>query len=747
MIRANFLPSCAAKFKMFGSKFTAWHLILSEYCCRKDCQKNCYMHSFIVQKFGLPIRFLRYRYYLLTGLLIVSVSLSAKEPTADGRNHPRPNIILILADDLGFSDIGSYGGEIETPQLDELAKHGLQYKQFYNAARCCPSRAALMTGLYPHQAGMGWMAAADLGTPAYEGNLNNNSVTIAEVLKSAGYSTYMTGKWHLTNERKMRGSVKDNWPKQRGFDRYFGIIQGGDNYFTPKLYSNNTSYPAPKGFYLTNAISDTSVAYIKDHFKAKKEDPFFMYVAYTAPHWPLHALKPEIDKYIERYKKGWDVLRKERFLRQYSGGLVSHAEALSDRDKAVDAWEKLSPSEQEDMAMRMAIYAAQVDLMDQGIKQIIDALRDQKALDNTLIFFLSDNGACAEFISRDNKLLDGTNPMSFESYRINWANLSSTPFREYKHYVHEGGIASPLIVHWPAGIDKGMNGFFVKGYGHITDIMATCIQVAEASYPSTYNAHTIQKMEGKSLVPHFSGKDNNRGDIFWEHEGNIAMRDGKWKLVAQTKERTRFNKERLELYDMEADPSELNNLAEKYPDRINTMYQKWDQWAKRIGAYPLDTRTYGEREQAFRRKINGSFDDNLGDWNIYVARPNLATVGIDTTNKISGANSAIIKVEQNAARPGEIAMHWPFQAKKGEKFSVKIASKANRYTDIIVSLEATQGGNVLFKEKIPVAKKVKVNSFDVVEVPKDGRYRVSLLFGSASAGSQIWIDDIDLTAM
>jgi arylsulfatase A-like enzyme len=285
-------------------------------------------------------------------------------------HHSRPNIVLIMADDLGFSDLGCYGGEVETPQLDELAKKGLRYRQFYNAARCCPSRAALMTGLYPHQAGMGWMAAADMGTPSYAGNLNTNSVTIAEVLRSAGYNTYMTGKWHLTNERKIEGKVIDNWPIQRGFDRYFGIIPGAANYFKATLYSNNRTYSSPtKDFYFTNAISDTSVAYIREHVQSNNKNPFFLYVAYTAPHWPLHALKPEIDKYRERYKKGWDVLREERFNKLREIGLIKQENALSPRDSAVQAWDQLSDKEKEDMTMRMAIYAAQIDVMDQGIKR------------------------------------------------------------------------------------------------------------------------------------------------------------------------------------------------------------------------------------------------------------------------------------------------------------------------------------------------------------------------------------------
>ncbi|MGV3638962.1 MAG: sulfatase-like hydrolase/transferase, partial [Adhaeribacter sp.] len=263
---------------------------------------------------------------------------------------PKPNIIVILADDMGYSDLGSYGGEVETPNLDKLAAGGLRYKQFYNAARCCPTRASLMTGLYPHQAGMGWMAAADLGTPAYQDNLNNQCVTIAEVLKTAGYGTYMTGKWHLTNERKIDGQVTDNWPRQRGFDRYFGIIPGGANYFTPFVYSDNKRYPAPKGFYLTNAITDSSSQFIEQHFSKKNKAPLFMYVAYTAPHWPLHALQPEIDKYKARYLAGWDKLRQARYEKQKKLGTLANNVPLSPRDATVEAWASLPQEKQEEMA-------------------------------------------------------------------------------------------------------------------------------------------------------------------------------------------------------------------------------------------------------------------------------------------------------------------------------------------------------------------------------------------------------------
>ncbi|TCD00720.1 arylsulfatase, partial [Pedobacter frigidisoli] len=346
------------------------------------------------------------------------IALLSIQISAASAQQKKPNIVLIMADDMGYSDIGCYGGEVKTPNLDQLAQRGIRFKKFYNAARCCPTRASLMTGLYPHQAGMGWMAAADMGSAAYSGNLNNTSVTIAEVLRTAGYDTYMTGKWHLTNERKINGNRKDSWPVQRGFNHYFGIIPGGANYYTPELYSDNNRYPAPKDFYLTNAISDTSVKFIGEHFKKQPDAPIFLYVAYTAPHWPLHALQQDIDKYTGVYKKGWDAMRKLRFAQQQKIGLFDAKTILSPSDETVPTWNSLTDTKKNDMASRMAVYAAQIDIMDQGIGRIIKKLKDENQLENTLIFFLSDNGACAEFISSgDSKEVNGKKD-TFESYRI-----------------------------------------------------------------------------------------------------------------------------------------------------------------------------------------------------------------------------------------------------------------------------------------------------------------------------------------
>lgn len=676
-------------------------------------------------------------YYLgLTILMLFTVKPTMAQPK-------QPNIILILADDMGYSDLGCYGGEINTPNINKLAAEGIRFRQFYNGARCCPTRASLMTGLYAHQAGMGWMAAADLGTPAYQGNLNNTSVTIAEVLKSAGYDTYMSGKWHLTNERKIDGNVIDNWPKQRGFNHYFGIIPGGANYFTPELYSDNKRYKAPDNFYLTNAISDTSVKYIDNHFSNHADQPMFMYVAYTSPHWPLQALQKDIDKYKGYYKKGWDSIRAERFARQKELGLFKEGTLLTPRDSAFKAWKDISAGKQEEMAKRMSIYAAQIDIMDQGIGRIIAKLKAEDQLDNTLIFFLSDNGACAEFISSGKTKEVNGKQNSFESYRINWANVSSTPYKEYKHFTYEGGIATPLIVHWPNGISKKQNDSFVKGYGHIIDIMTTCIDVAHATYPTEFKGQRITPLEGQSLTPAFSGDSIEHDKLFWEHEANIAMRDGKWKLVASTPEHATFNVNTLSLYNMEADPTEMHDLAKKYPEKVKDMYGQWHQWGERVKVFPMDTREYGERMRQYRRTINGDFDDLLGGWNIRKKPGVQAIAGIDTTGKMNGKNALKVTMTKPGKKPAGLMVNWPFKAKKGEQFEVSLNAIADKNAQLIIRLESTNGkSSKIIDQEFNVMEELTTKDFKSVRIPKNGNYRIALYFGNLKSGDQVWVDKV-----
>lgn len=512
---------------------------------------------------------------------------------AAGTPDARPNIVLIMVDDMGYSDIGCYGGEIRTPNLDSLAKGGVRFTQFYNAARCCPTRASLMTGLYPHQAGMGGMVSTGKGflPGAYQGFLNDRCVTIAEVLRETGYNTLMSGKWHVGEERP-------NWPVDRGFDKYYGLISGAANYFDitkgkrPGIergfaIDDQPFMPDKNTFFMTHAISDNAVRFLDTY--GRRDNPFFMYVAYTAPHWPLHALPEDVARYKGKYMKGWDVLRRERYERQLEMGIIDGRWPVSPRDEEVTPWEDVE--NKEEMDLRMAVYAAQIDEVDQGVGRIRRKLEELGKWDNTLILFLSDNGGCHEggpwgFDNRNNGLPPG-GVDSYMSYGRSWANMSNTPFRMFKHWVHEGGIATPLIAHWPDVIEQ--HGSITHQRGHIIDIMATCCDVAGTPYPETYKGKEIVPLEGKSLLPIFQGKEREGHEaIGWEHMGNRAISVGKRKLVAKEA------KGPWELYDLESDRTELNDLAGKQPERVKEMAAMWQDFAERTKVLPWPrTKNYG----------------------------------------------------------------------------------------------------------------------------------------------------------
>jgi arylsulfatase A-like enzyme len=521
----------------------------------------------------------------------------------------RPNIVLIMADDMGFSDIGCFGSEIQTPVLDGLAKEGVVFTQFYNGARCCPTRAALLTGLYAHQAGMGGMEP-DWGEPGYRGNINRQCVTLGEALKENGYATYMTGKWHLTNKVNVRREDdKFNWPMQRGFDRFYGTISGGGSYYAPKsltLGNEDISQQArdDEDFYYTDAISDHTVRFINEHCEDSGDKPFFHYVSYTAPHWPLHALAEDRQKYEGMYASGWDVLREQRFARIQETGLLGGDWKLSPRslnrswvdlpkDDLPKQFEQIKVVNKDNlhrfMSMKMEIYAAQIDRMDQGIGHIIDCLKANNILDNTLIVFLADNGGCSEYgnygglaAKKDhNTFKENGGPLSYDSYGAGWACASNTPFRFFKHFVHEGGIATPLIVHWPAKVKP--DGKYRRQVGHIIDIMPTFLAAAQADYPKTYKDETIPPMEGRSLLEAvIENATIERESLCWEHHGNRAVRSGDWKLVA------RGESAPWELYNMKDDRTELDNLANQQPERVKEMNDIWWAWAKRCNVLPMN---------------------------------------------------------------------------------------------------------------------------------------------------------------
>ncbi|MCP3963263.1 MAG: arylsulfatase [bacterium] len=526
----------------------------------------------------------------------------------------QPNIIVILADDLGYSDLGSYGGEIDTPNLDYLARSGTRFTQFYVTPRCSPTRAALLTGRYPHEVGLGYLNR-DWRRPGYRGELSADAVTVAEVLRSAGYRTYMSGKWHLARNPRPDGSQPDEeqrraWPRARGFDRFFGTIRGSGSYYRPASLVRDDHFIEPgEGFYYTDAISAEAAGFLEEHFAEDQESPFFLYLAYTAPHWPMHAPPETVEKYAGRYDAGWDALRVERRRRTVQLGLARAQWALPPRDPKAAAWEEEPLKEWQ--ARRMQVYAAMVERMDAGIGRVLSTLRSAGALDNTLLLFLSDNGGCREVLSGPYRLgayllqpLDikwrrfGDQPKrmpgsvrTFQTYGAGWSNVSNAPFRSHKRATHEGGIATPLIVHWPAGLDVEQ-GSLIRQPGHVVDLMPTLLEAAGA-VDSPPDGST-PNLRGESLMPLLQGDSRSRGPMFWEHEGNRAVREGKWKLVSDWPGE-------WELYDLEADRTEIHDLAAREPERVAAMRAMYDRFAAQTGveSWPWVARP-------FRRLVWGS---------------------------------------------------------------------------------------------------------------------------------------------
>jgi arylsulfatase len=483
----------------------------------------------------------------------------------------RPNIILIMADDMGFSDIGCYGGEIATPNLDRLAHGGIRFTQFCNTARCCPSRTSLLTGLYSHQAGIGHMIQ-DYGLPGYRGFLNDRCVTIAEVLAPGGYHPLMVGKWHV-------GEQRPHWPLDRGFEHYFGLISGADNYFRPErqmALDNEPWKPDSPGFYMTDAFTDHAVKLVGEY--ARKPEPYFLYLAYTAPHWPLHARPDDIAKYRGKYRKGWDELRRERHERQIASGIVDAKWGITPRDPQVPAWDSIGDKDAQDL--RMAVYAAQIDRLDQDIGRVLAKVRETGTEENTLVMFLSDNGGCAEENIKGEQAVPPGPAESFTSYRRPWANASNTPFRLYKHWVHEGGIATPFIAYWPGTIKQA--GSLHRQPAHIIDLAPTVLDVAGVAYPRRYKGQEMLPQEGTSLLPTFQGRQRRLHDsIYWEHSGNRAVRQGDWKLVSKFPDR-------WELFNLAEDRTEMKELSGAHPDRVTEMRALYDAWAKRCNVVPWE---------------------------------------------------------------------------------------------------------------------------------------------------------------
>lgn len=514
----------------------------------------------------------------------------------------RPNIVIIMADDLGFSDAGCFGGEIHTPNIDSLAKNGLRFTQFYNAARCCPTRASMLTGQYAHKVGL-----------ARNGNsLSRSGATIAELLKANGYQTAMSGKWHLSftpvlpdNEKhqqwldhrfdsKQPFAPLETYPVNRGFEKHFGIVWGVINYFDPFSLVDGTKpvKEVPKDFYMTDAITDHAVGYVRDF--AKSDKPFFLYVAHCAPHWPLHALPEDIAKYRDTYKDGWDALRQKRFERQKQMGLFGPKNTtLPPVHGNGKAWDQLTPEEKNYQASKMAVHAAMVDHLDRGIGELLNALKETKQLDNTVIFFLADNGASPEipvrpgydrtaFTRAGEKLRyepDGIpvetmgSQTSYTGIGSYWANAANTPFRFWKKESYEGGAHTPMIVHWPKGL-KAKAGSTTEQVGHVIDLLPTCLDLAKGTYPSELNGNKLTPLDGLSLTPVLLGKQRPPHEsIFWEHEGGKAIRMGDWKLVALSKPRSEW-----ELYNIAQDRTEMHDLAKENTKQFDLLKARYDEW-------------------------------------------------------------------------------------------------------------------------------------------------------------------------
>jgi arylsulfatase len=525
----------------------------------------------------------------LASLLLV---LTCASPSI-GEEKSRPNVVIILADDMGFSDIGCYGSEISTPNLDSLAQHGVRFTQFYNCARCSPTRSSIMTGLYPHQAGMGHLDnEVHEGTKGTQGRLRDDCVTMAEVLKEVGYLTCMAGKWHL-------GQQHGTPPWKRGFMQELNSPAGGIYFraqkFRPEIFLNGVEKRKDdpmfgEHWYSTDLWTNWGLKFADQAIDAKQ--PFFLYLPYCAPHFPLMAPAKDIKRYRGKYLDGWAKLREQRHQRQLDMGLVDSKWPLSPLPPDVLDWDALSDEDKDRFDHQMAIYAAMIDHIDQDVGKLVAHLKDRGVLDNTLLVFLSDNGGNAE--SGPRGIYEGKNPGGPASRVFLgqcWATLANTPFRRYKHFTHEGGISAPFIVHWPAGIAKERNGELERQPGHVVDLMATVVEATGAKYPAEYNGHAIQPMEGVSLLPAIAGKPLERKNpIFWEHEGNLAIRRGKWKAVMKLKGP-------WELYDIEADRTEQHDLINEQPEIAKELIAAWEAWAKRadVDPWPGPARTdWGE---------------------------------------------------------------------------------------------------------------------------------------------------------
>ncbi len=522
----------------------------------------------------------------------------------------QPNVVVILLDDMGYSDLGSFGGEVETPNMDSLAKGGLRFTQNYNSARCCPSRASLLTGLYSHQTGIADFTGKDRTAergPAYLGRLNKDCVTLAEVLKTTGYATYGVGKWHVGHEEI---------PTDRGFDEYYGYIRG----YEADQWEPSKNLRLPEGtemeieyqkedYYATDAFSDYAVEFIRQGQASGK--PYFLYLAHSSPHFPLQAPAETRDKYVSTYLAGWDKLRAERYAKQKKIGLVTDSwsftelsEVPEDKPEVTNhfsgkenpSWSDLDKDRTVDLAYRMATFAAMIEHVDMGVGRVIEQLKQNGDLENTLILLTSDNGACYEWgpygfdiasrkginvLHQGEKLDEVGGPGTYHSVGSAWSCLSNTPLRMYKHFNHEGGNCSPLIAHWPKGIATPDR--WVRNPVHLIDFMPTICEISGADYPRTFNGHRVTPVEGISLTPLFTDDGELPArTLYFDHFGGSAVRQGDYKLVRGN---ARYNDRQWELYNIREDRCETNDLINSHPDKAEQLKHLWLAWAKRVKVF------------------------------------------------------------------------------------------------------------------------------------------------------------------
>lgn len=518
------------------------------------------------------------RQIILSGRLVAGLLPGVALFSCDQKETP-PNVIVMLADDMGYSDLSCFGSEVPTVNIDRLANEGARFTQFYNGARCCPTRASLLTGTYAQQSGVGYMTA-NWGEGAYQGHLSDDVLTMGEVMKANGYTTFHTGKWHVGNRKN------EQTPSNRGFDRSWWR-QGKVHYFDASpgmIYLDDSTWTTDDpDYYLTDYTGAYTIKFIEEAVAAGQ--PFFGYVAWDACHWPLHAKEEYISRYRERYRIGWDEVRQDRLRAQEKLGLLRPGWKLPGRDEAIPAWEDIPRADRGRWIEKMAAYAAQVHSLDENIGKVIRKLEHLGIADNTVIFILFDNGACAEAIGWRDQGMPGT-PGSYIAYNMPWANVSNTPFRSYKHFVYEGGISTPMIM-WGEGVPFAK----VDAMAHIIDILPTILELTGGSYPSADNLHAP---EGKSVLPLLSGESETIHEwLFWEHEGNRAVRYENWKLLSRFKHDTTYFKrwhfpkdprdQEWELYNIENDRTEQIELSGQYPGLVEKMESRWQEWANQVG--------------------------------------------------------------------------------------------------------------------------------------------------------------------